>query len=318
LKNYRRLAITTVLLLFSTNVTALELGKISSVSHLGESFYAEVPLALDQDEEISNLFVELATPAEYRAHNVHRDQALKTIRADVKSDMQGNRIELSSEASINAPFITLILKVRYNRATHFKQYPVFMNLSRAARPVQAIEKNSIPPVKEKPLTTTDAPATSRVDKESDTGASVTDRASPPFTPFDGWARTSHYGPVIFGDAIYTIANRLRIDKRYTIRQVMVALFEKNRTKFADANLNLPLHGSYLDVPMAEEVEQSSHNQALAIIEEHAGRWRAIMKQPQYAVVAEAQKSRYSKRERVAKAVKAARAASGMDAPVSGD
>jgi len=314
--HYLYIAAVTALLLSPTDANALELGEITVASHLGEKFYAEVPLAFDPDEAVSNLFVELASPSEYRGHNVHHNHALNVIRADVKSDRRGNRIELSSETNINAPFIALILKVRYNRATHFKQYPVFLKLTRAAHPLQtteptkepATEQKPAPPVKEPSLATPVTSVTSLEGKERKPGVAVTDQATPTFIPFDGWARTSHYGPVVFGDAIYTIADRLRIDKRYTIRQVMVALFEKNRIQFANNNLNLPQHGAYLDVPMAEEVEKYSHDQAVAIIEEHTERWRGLIKQPQYAVVAEAQKSRYSKRERNADAVKAAKAA----------
>ncbi len=128
---------------------------------------------------------------------------------------------------------------------------------------------------------------------------------------------SHYGPVVYGDSIYTIADRLRVDKRYTIRQVMAALFEKNRSRFAQDNLNLVLYGTYLDVPTAEEVERLSYDQALSVIQEHNRRWRELMKQPRYAAVAEAQRTRYSKRVRVAEAIQAAKVASGMAAtPVS--
>jgi FimV-like protein len=115
--------------------------------------------------------------------------------------------------------------------------------------------------------------------------------------------------MVYGDSIYTIADRLRIDKRYTIKQIMVALFEKNRTKFAEDNLNLPQHGTYLDVPTTEEVELNSYDQALSTVQDHDRRWKELVKQPRYAAVAEAQRTRYSKRARVAEDVKAARESS---------
>ncbi len=144
---------------------------------------------------------------------------------------------------------------------------------------------------------------------SETEEKVTVEASPAFKPFDKWARTSHYGPMVYGDSIYTIADRLRIDKRYTIKQIMVALFEKNRTKFAQDNLNLPQHGTYLDVPTTEEVELNSYDQARATVQDHKRRWKELVKQPRYAAVAEAQRTRYSKRVRAAEAIKAARESS---------
>jgi FimV-like protein len=325
-RNRRYLAVSAVLFLFSTHAGAIELGKINIDSHLGEAFYAEVPLALDEGEEISNLFVELAAPADYRTLKVHRDPALRLIRVDVTADGRSNRIELSSLNPVDAPFFTLLLKVRYARATHYKRYPVFLDFPRTAQPLKAeapLPIVSIEDVKKRPaIAAMVSPATSLVAEDSEGGDSeteekVTNRTSPAFKPFDKWARTSHYGPIVYGDSIHTIAGRLRVDKRYTIKQVMVALFEKNRTKFAQDNFNLVMHGTYLDVPMAEEVERLSYEQALTIIEEHNRRWRELMKQPRYAAVAEAQRTRYSKRMRVAEDIKAAKAASGMAAtPVS--
>jgi len=317
-RNHRYLAVSAVLFLFSTHAGAFELGKIDVVSHLGEAFHAEVLLTLDESEEISKLSVELASPDDYRTLNVYRDPALSLIRTDVIGGNRGGRIKLTSRNLISAPFIMVVLKVRYGHATHYQKYPVFLDISRAAQPLK--KKAPLPTVSVNDLKQ-EPPALPKGDDSegegSETAKKVTVEVSPPFKPFDSWARTSRYGPVVYGDTIFTIADRLRIDKRYTIRQVMVALFEKNRTKFVEDNLNLPQHGTYLDVPMAEEVEQLSYEQALSIIEEHDRRWRELMKQPRYAAIAEAQKTRYSKRTRVAEDIKAARAASGMAAtPVS--
>jgi pilus assembly protein FimV len=317
--NHRYLvAIAAALFLFSTHAGAFELGKIDVVSHLGERFHAEVPLTLDEGEEISKLSVELASPDDYRTLKVHRDPALSLIRTDVTGGNRGGRIKLTSRNLISAPFIMVVLKARYGHATHYQKYPVFLDISRADQPLK--RKAPFPTVSVNDLKQ-EPPALPRGDDSegegSETEEKVTVEVSPPFKPFDSWARTSRYGPVVYGDTIFTIADRLRIDKRYTIRQVMVALFEKNRAQFVEENLNLAMHGSYLDVPTAEEVERLSYEQALSIIEEHDQRWKELMKQPRYAAIAEAQKTRYSKRMRVAEDIKAARAASGMAAtPVS--
>jgi pilus assembly protein FimV len=307
LKNGSYLAVATVLFLFPAYAGAYELGKIDVISHLGESFRAEVPLALDEGEELSKISVKLASPDDYRTLNVYRDPALSLIRIDVTGDNRGGRVELSSHSLINAPYVIVLLKVRHGNATHFQKYPVFLDISRSAQPLK----------RKAPLATTsandlkEAPVTKGEDfyADRDRDAEVTVETLPAFKPFDSWARTSRYGPVVYGDTIFTIADRLRIDKRYTIRQVMVALFEKNRAQFVEENLNLAMHGSYLDVPTAEEVERLSYEQALSIIEEHDQRWKELMKQPRYAAVAEAQRTRYSKRARVAEDVKAARESS---------
>ncbi|MDQ6968538.1 MAG: FimV/HubP family polar landmark protein, partial [Mariprofundaceae bacterium] len=267
---------------------AASLGKVDVASHLGEPFYAEVPLGLDKDEVISSIFVELASPADYQILEVFRDSAVGAIRTDVKSDSRGNRVELTSTSAIEAPFLNLVLKVRHGRATHFKKFSIFLDLPRAAKPNTSIEK--VLPVKrlEDISANPMLEASPVVEKE----------AQSTFKPYDGWARTQQYGPMVYGDTISTVAKRLQVDNRYSRQQVMMALFEKNKNKFGKENINLINAGTYLDVPSAQEVEHISRAQALDSLKEHNARWKELTKQTKYAKVQEAQKNRYGKHVRM--------------------
>jgi len=298
---------------FATSASAVSLGKIDVASHLGEPFYAEVPLSLDEGEVISALYVELATPADYRILEVYRDQALNVIRADVENDSRGTRIELTSRSAMDAPFFNLVLKVRQGRATHYKKYPVFLDLPRAAQPAKQaapLPTLSVEDAAQAPSVTAITPVQPTVEEMVAPEEAVSPVSS--FQPYDGWARTSHYGPMVYGDTISTVADRLRVDSRYSRNQVMVALFEKNRSKFDQDNINLIQAGTHLDIPLAEEVERIRPEQASAIMKEHNQRWRELVKQPRYAAVKEAQETRYSKRVRIGKS-----AAGVAAAPVSG-
>ena len=270
---------------------AASLGKVDVASHLGEPFYAEVPLDLDEDEAISSIFVELASPADYQILEVFRDSAVGSIRADVKSDSRGSRVELTSTSAVEAPFLNLILKVRHGRATHFKKFSIFLDLPRAAKPnrssekvlpVKRIEDISVNPMLEA------APVVKEVAQESKST----------FQAYDGWARTEQYGPMVYGDTISTVADRLRVDARYSRQQVMMALFEKNKDKFDKENINLINAGTYLNVPSAQEVEHISRAQALGLLKEHNAKWKELTKQTKYAKVQEAQKNRYGKHVRM--------------------
>jgi len=300
------------LILGISQAYAVALGKIEVASHLGEAFFAEVPLQLEKNESISSVFVELAAPTDYRILEVYRDPALNAVRSDVKKDSRGTRVELSSDSVIDAPFFNLILKVRHGHATHFKKYPVFLDLPQA-RPVQ---------VKALPTVSAINPqADVRQEAQPETSASISlptgepetvVSTTPAFKPHDGWARTGRYGPMVYGDTISTVARRLRVDGRYTLPQVMMALFNKNKKKFSQGNVNLINAGTYLDVPQASEVEEMTSSQARSLLAQHTQKWNALKKQPRYAAVAEAQKNRYKTRVRVGKS------ASGVaSAPVPG-
>ena len=300
-----------VWLLPSTAAWPVPLGKIDVTSHLGEPFFAEVPLQLEPGEKIANVDVSLASPGDYRILEIYRDPALNAIAAEVKNDKRGPRVVLSSKGGVDTPFFNLVLKVRYERATHFKKYPIFLDIPKAAQPAKV---KPVPTVTQGQAKAPPAPVVAARPAAPKPGSS--------FTPYDGWARIGRYGPLVYGDNVSTVAQRLRIDNRFTMDQVIVAIFRKNRDKFSANNVNLVRAGTYLDVPKAAEVSRISPAEARRIMVGQDKAWRQLIKQPKYAAAAEAQKHRYSKRIRmgekangVVAAPTAAKAKPGAAAPM---
>lgn len=297
------------LLFLTGNAQAVSLGKIEVTSFLGESLYAEIPLKLDADESLTKVIVEIASASEYKIYEVFRDQVLKSIRTDVVSDSRGTRIELSSSTKLKSPYFNLVLKTQYGRVTRFKKFPVFLEPPKSIRTVAKRKslpsvKASLSPLAMQPQVTSKAVA-----------AKAEDSAAPVLEPHDGWARTGRYGPIVRGDTLSTVARRLRIDHRYNLHQVMVALFEKNKSKFNQGNMNLLKAGSYLDVPKAAEVERLSKSQARGVLADHEKRWKTLTKQPRYAAEKEAQRTRYSKRVQVGQQADGGAIGSLVTAPV---
>ncbi len=284
------------LFLFAGHGFAASLGKIEVASHLGEPFFAEVPLKLEANELPSKVFVEIAAPADYKIFEVYRDPVVKAIRADVASDARGVRVELSSRSQIRSPFFNLVLKVRYGRVSHFKKFPVFLDV---AKTVQQAAKKAPQPAVAAVAQPASAVRSSLTESAGQTVApsDVQPAASKQnkIKYYEGWARTDRYGPIVKGDSLSIIAERLRVDYRYTRNQIMLALFEKNRADFEQGNMNLMKAGSFLKVPTAAEVEKHSKLEATRVLAEHENAWKKLTRQPRYAAVAEAQRSRYSKR-----------------------
>jgi len=275
----------TVALFVPAGAHAASLEKIEVASRLGEPFYAEIPLKLEANESASRIFVEIAAPADYKIFEVYREPVLATIRADVASDQRGTRVELSSRTAISAPFINLVLKIRYGRVAHFKKFPIFLEPPKTTQ--LAAQKTPLPTVEESDVTT----KTAMVEEvATEAKAAVEEDVAA-----EGWARTDQYGPIVHGDVLSTVVQRLRKDHRYRPYQVMVALFEKNKSKFEYENMNLLRAGSFLKVPSAAEVEQRTAKEAYQLFAEHEKEWKSLTSQPRYAAVEEAQKTRYSKR-----------------------
>lgn len=282
---FRLIGLAVMLHLTLAVASAASLENIEVNSRLGEPFFAEIPLQLESNELVSKVFVEIAAASDYKIFEVYRDPELNAIRADVESDARGVRVKLSSRTAVKAPFFNLIVKIRHGRVAHFKKYPVFLEAPKTV--VQAAEKAPVPTVHE--VASIDTPPKP---------AAIDNQPSEEMQYFSGWARTDRYGPIVRGDALSTVAERLRVDKRYTNYQVMVALFEKNRSKFDQQNMNLLLKDSYLKVPTADEVESASSREAYKVFSQHEKQWKELNQQPRYAAEAEAQRTRYSKRVRM--------------------
>jgi len=297
------------LLQFAGIAQAVTLEKIEVASHLGEPLFAEVPLKLEANELASKVFVEIAAPSDYKIFEVYRDPVLKLIRADVASDERGVRVKLTSRSTIKSPFFNLVLKIRYGRVSHFKKFPVFLDTaksiqhaaSQAPQPsVKALANESV----DRRIGQSNQP-TSQVAVQS----SLTESAGrvlmpkpaapvavkPEVTHFDGWARTGRYGPIVRGDNLSTVAQRLRVDHRYSLNQVMQGLFEKNVDSFDQHNINLMKAGTLLNVPTAAEIEQHNKSEAMRFMIAQQKAWKQLTQQPRYAAEEEAQRTRYSKR-----------------------
>jgi len=273
---------------------AVSLGKIDVASHLGEPFYAEVPLGLDNGESIANVFVSMAADSDYRLLEVFHDPAVDGIKVNIKRDQRGDRVELSSVRPLELPFFNVVLKMKHGRATQFKKFAVFLDLPKSAQQTsqpspqnnQTQANDQQASLASKPLSTTPA---------SDASMQKDKSLSPVKAKTGGdWARTQFYGPMVYGDTITTVAQRLRTDQRFSNNQVMLALFEKNKSKFEQNNINLIKAGTYLDVPTASEVMIHSAAEANRILHQQAQAWKKLTQQSRYAKIQKAQKNRYVK------------------------
>jgi len=287
------------LLLFAGHAGAVSLEKVEVASHLGEPFFAEVPLKLDSNELASKVFIDIAAPADYKIFEVYRDPVLKAIRADVTSDTRGVRVKLSSRSRIKTPFFNLVLKIRYGRVSHFKKFSVFLDAPKSIQ--QAATQAPQPSVKAVQTATSSISPPASLTKSAGQiiippqPPAVADAVKPSPEYYESWARTDRYGPIIRGDTLSTVAERLRIDFRYTRNQIMLALFEKNNSSFDQNNMNLLKAGAHLNVPTAAEVEQHNKVEATRFLAEQEKKWKELTQQPRYAAEAEAQRTRYTKR-----------------------
>ena len=203
-------------------------------SSLGQPLKARIPILLAEGESLDATDIQLATPENYKRLQLEPPRLLDTLRLEVKQDKQGiTYAYFSTSQPFDEPMLSLLLSSKIGRGIHFKFAQLLLD------PVDKLVRQTGPvrPNPERIITPGVTPVQPVV-------APVKD---------ENWARIQRYGPVRTGDSLSEIAYRLRKDKRWSNKQVVLALYENNAQSFIDGDLNrLKSHG-YLDVPDAEAV-----------------------------------------------------------------
>lgn len=233
---------------------ALGFGKLMLNSHLNEPLDAEVSLLLGASEKPDQVRVELASENEYRQMGLSWQPDLDRVRV-TKPEQQANGpvIHLYSAGTIHAPILSIVLKAtRAGRGTYFRQYRLLLDSVEAVAVTRREQQPTVLPLRPQaeaaPLLSTSVAAD------------------------DGWSRRLRYGPIRSGESLGRIAQRLRKDKRFNNRQVMLALYDKNRQAFTDGNINQLKEGAWLDVPAASVVSPYGNDAAMQ-------RFSTLLRQP---------------------------------------
>lgn len=246
-----------VLLALPSSVGAFSMGEIDIQSSLGEKFSAEIPIRLRQDEIAKGVESTIATADDYQVLELHRDFVLSTVHIQLKGEGRKRNILLNSDAPLQIPFFNLLLKTSVGRGSHYRNYPVFLEIKPMNPSPDPLTVSGLPP---QPLKKT-AQIKNTPQKSSTSNQTVT------------------YGPIRSGETLIGIAKKIPHQSNTSTLQVMVALWEKNKTKFHKQNMHaLPL-GALLKLPTQEEISGTSNQEGLRIIREQWSEWKKSSSKP---------------------------------------
>lgn len=210
------------------SIQALGFGVPVLKSHLNEVLDVRVPLLLAEGESLNNVFVEFAKPNEYRLVGLEPYTNLSGMRISVEHMKHGEPyVMLSSVSVVQAPIISLLLKARVGRNTHYKQVQVLLDTMGLGAKTHAVKHQQA----RTPLAMGETIAKNNAEQ--------------------GWARAWRYGPVRSGDSLSTIAYRLRRDKQWSNHDVMLALYRFNSDAFIQHDINRLKSGVWLEIPHDE-------------------------------------------------------------------
>ncbi|MBF0455808.1 MAG: hypothetical protein HQL72_13465 [Magnetococcales bacterium] len=292
---------------------ALSLGELKVDSQLGEAFLAEVPMTLRADEVSQGVKVTLGMPTDYRVLELERLLAVSSLSLEVIGVGANRKIRIVSSAPFREPFFNLLLKTSVGRGSYFRNFPVFLNIlpeKKAVTPLAGFKKSSPSsalsgsslassprgfsktPVIDRPtsriaeslptevveVVPQDAPLVS--DQVNSLPSSTIQRTSlakqalPPPSVAEQEGVES-YGPVGEVETLTSIARNIQGNSDWSIAQIAVALWKKNKSSFLENNMSGLQSGTILTVPSAAEIAALSPTQASNEFKHQWSKWQQL-------------------------------------------
>jgi len=276
-------SLSSVLCLLSSDADAFSIGAIEVKSSLNESFSAEIPLYVDGQ---SGLDVSIGNEDDYAKLGIERIKIVDSLSLSLEPvDKERVIIKLSSSKPINQPSFNLIIKAVQNGGTILENYFLAIDFQKSlSLNLPSAEENINTDTQKKEDAGQDEivteeivqkPATEvsgEVKLEGQTSAVIPSPAMKTFT-------------VKNGNSLYRIAKKLGAVAKESVRQaqdaidqIVVAIWQKNKDKFINNNMNKLKKNTILDI---ENIKDSASAIPLAeakrIIYEQWREWKNMEK-----------------------------------------
>ncbi|MEK9915983.1 MAG: FimV/HubP family polar landmark protein [Betaproteobacteria bacterium] len=284
-----RLIFFVVLTGFIGVVNAARLGSLTVESALGEPLEARISVFDVSDSGASDLTVSLGSPAQYAKSGLIYNDLVSNITLEYIRDQSGDFISLMTKEAVNEIVIDLLveLSVQSERVSRtfvaFIDPPLLLEERRLTgnmdgQNVAAIQEVSEGIVEQEQTTNVEGNRASdvfveeqpsvRAQKES-VDADVT-----PVTNQPSLGESRIFVDVRSGDTLSKIAQRNRV-AGYSLEQMLVGLFRKNRAAFDNDNMNRLRAGSRIQIPVSEELARISKSESSSEVKIHAADWQAF-------------------------------------------
>ncbi len=229
-------------MLHASTAVAIGLGEVEVTSPLGRALDARLPLILEPGEEAEFVRVRLLPQSAYEGYGLpspglRPDELTATIE---KRSTGGYWLLLRGQRPIREPAVELLIEVSHGSARVTRGLPLLFDVPSETTGVRGRAESSS-------LANVAGPAPEKVPRV----------AAPPPAPPKGEADAADrapvagntYGPVVAGESLRAIAERVRPFPNYGLRRVMTALLIANPDAFSGRDRS-PRVGSVLQVPDA--------------------------------------------------------------------
>jgi pilus assembly protein FimV len=240
------------------SANAAGLGKLTVQSTLGQPLKAEIELLSVTKDEIADLTAKLASADAFKQARIDRHEALSSLRFSVDQRANGQPvIRISSTASVQDPFLDMLIELNWSSGRLIREYTILLDPPASAKPAESIRPAVIAGA---PTATVQTPAA--------------DKAGPKAPPAAPAAPTPKvYGPVKSGETLRGIASKVK-PADVSLDQMMIGLYQANKSAFQGNNINRLSRGSVLKVPGADAAHAVSPAEASRTVKGHVAEWHA--------------------------------------------
>ena len=291
-----------------SNVFALGLGDIEVRSGLNQRFDAEIQVLAVKSEEVNRIKVTLASDAAYTAAGVEKLPILNQLKFNIERGSDGQTvIKVTSAQPIKEPFLDFILEANWPAGRLLREYTVLLDpplfeesdapatqspsagsdrrsgRDSAADAVDAVDSSSSPRTQSITDLLEGGSDNSASRGRGDTGeprsiSDILEGSSGGSVPAPNTNESAangdpdKYGPIRKGETLSEIATELRGGDRFSMDQVMLALYDRNPQAFFDNNINNLKAGFVLRRPDEATIARLSRTEAAQTAREHYSRW----------------------------------------------
>ena len=262
------------------------LGKLSVDSGLGEPLKAQIDLLSVTPDELSSLTASIASEEAYAIQGIPRLGVHSSIRVELAKNPDGSPVlRLRSQQPIDDPYLDMLIQVDWASGRLLREYTILLD------PPGYKQTVNEEPLTQSAINKPYAASGNTVSTKADTGMyEVTPRladkskakkksanAAVDTSPKAESTAAAVNDPVELttqrGDTLSSIAKEVA-SEGVSLDQVMVGLFEANKSAFADGNMNRLKVGQIIKVPSKEELAAIDSKQAKKEIKLHASNWNA--------------------------------------------
>ncbi len=255
--------------LSGTHALALSLGRITVQSALGESLRAEIDILDINAEEAASLKTSVAPPEAFRSAGLEYNAAMAGVQITLQRRPDGRAyIRVSSERTINEPFVDMILEASWSSGRIVRDYTMLFdppNLRQPAAPAPTLPQTAAIPAPAQ----TPAPATSASTSPPRPAPVPRSTPAPAPAPADSAASKARDEggkrvTVKSGDTASKIAVANK-PAGVSLDQMLVALLRANPEAFIGDNINRIKTGAVVSLPGADQALATPAPEASQIV-----------------------------------------------------